>query len=60
MEEAYRVLYDSGRRDVVYTRRFDVLSSSLRKKASSGDLVLLKGSRAMAMERLFETLKEVG
>lgn len=61
MEEAYRVLYDAGDRErVLYTPEFPVLSESLGRQAERGDLVLIKASRSMQLERLYPTLEEVG
>lgn len=60
MEEAYRVLYDNGQAGrVFHTPSFEALSAELGRVTESGDLVLIKGSRSLAMERLHETLREV-
>ena len=59
MEEAYRVLHDHGLAGrAMHTDDFDELSWAVHHTASSGDILLLKGSRALAMERLYEGLGE--
>lgn len=57
MEEAYRVLDVSTMR-AFWTADFEVLKQSLREYVASGDILLLKGSRAVALERLIPALQE--
>ena len=58
MEAAYRVLAGAGRK-ITWTEDFDELRRSLADFVVSGDIVLVKGSRAMALERLVEELRVV-
>lgn len=57
MEEAYRVLEGSSMR-AFWTADFETLAQSLTAYVASGDIVLLKGSRAVALERLVPALQE--
>ncbi|MCX7656576.1 MAG: UDP-N-acetylmuramoyl-tripeptide--D-alanyl-D-alanine ligase [Treponemataceae bacterium] len=50
------VVATKGSAAVVYTPSFEELKEQLRQSVEEGDLVLLKGSRAMALERLTEIL----
>lgn len=60
MENAYKAILDSKcDKNIVYTTDFEQLSEKVRKDTRAGDLMLLKGSRAMAMERLCPLLREV-
>ena len=60
VKETYSVLKrECSGRKVIYTPDFDILSDYVRSGAQGGDLMLLKGSRVMAMERLFPTLRQV-
>lgn len=57
MEEAYRVLRRGAfRGNLVYSDNFEEIRRDVSEAMRSGDLFLLKGSRAMQMERLLPTL----
>ncbi|MCR5732840.1 MAG: UDP-N-acetylmuramoyl-tripeptide--D-alanyl-D-alanine ligase [Sphaerochaetaceae bacterium] len=58
IEECYDVLRSAGR-DCLYTRSFDDLSKEVRRDTNKGDLLLLKGSRVMEMERIYSALRRV-
>jgi len=58
MAETSRVLSSYGR-DAFHTTDFHALSSEVEKNSEGGDLFLLKGSRVMAMERLYPCLRNV-
>ncbi len=58
IEASYDVLKRAGRR-CLYTRSFDDLSSKVRKETAGGDLLLIKGSRIMEMERIYSALRSV-
>lgn len=60
MESAYKYLKkENYQGNLFYSDDFDDLSYAVDKNKKQGDLFLLKGSRAMAMERLIPTLQGV-
>jgi len=60
MESAYRyLLKENYSSDLFYSDNFDELKYEVDKNKQNGDLFLLKGSRAMAIERLIPTLQGV-
>ncbi len=60
MESAYRLLKDENySKKLFYTDEYEELEQHVTGYVESGDLVLLKGSRAMAMERLLSPLSLV-
>ncbi|MGN0907315.1 MAG: UDP-N-acetylmuramoyl-tripeptide--D-alanyl-D-alanine ligase [Bullifex sp.] len=60
VETTYETLLSFGLRDkVFYTSDFDSLSREVGRRARGGDFFLLKGSRVMALERLYPAFREV-
>ncbi len=60
MADAYQVLKQSGYEgNLLHTEDFDELHTHVMAKTHRGDLVLVKGSRAMAMERLVPSLTSI-
>ncbi len=60
MEAAYKMLKDENySRTLFFTDEYEELEQQVTSYVESGDLVLLKGSRAMAMERLISPLSLV-
>ncbi len=60
VETTYETLLSLGLKDkVFYTSDFDSLSREVGKRARGGDYFLLKGSRVMALERLYPAFREV-
>ncbi|MDD3996158.1 MAG: UDP-N-acetylmuramoyl-tripeptide--D-alanyl-D-alanine ligase [Sphaerochaetaceae bacterium] len=60
MMAAYRVMKQSGYGKAVYiTEDFAQLQSAVLSNVKKGDLILVKGSRAMAMERIVPSLVSI-
>lgn len=60
MENAYYYLKkENYQKDLFYSDNFEELCNAADKNKRDGDLFLLKGSRAMAIERLIPTLQGV-
>ncbi len=60
MESAYRYLINENySSNLFYSDNFEELKYEVQKNKQNGDLFLLKGSRAMAIERLIPTLQGV-
>ncbi len=60
MESAWTVMKQNGyTRDLFYTDDFEELQAKVMQEMRHGDLVLLKGSRAMAMERLVPGIRSI-
>lgn len=60
VKATYNRLVELGLKDkVFYTPDFISLCDEAKKRTKKGDLVLLKGSRVMALERLYPSLREV-
>ena len=60
VKATYNRLVELGLKDkVFYTPDFISLCIEAKKRTKKGDLVLLKGSRVMALERLYPSLREV-
>lgn len=60
VKTTYDTLLDLGLKDkVFYTHDFDSLSREVGRRARGGDYFLLKGSRVMALERLYPAFREV-
>ncbi|MHC1693230.1 MAG: UDP-N-acetylmuramoyl-tripeptide--D-alanyl-D-alanine ligase [Sphaerochaetaceae bacterium] len=60
MESAWKVMKQGGyNRHLFFTEDFEELEKHVVHETHRGDLVLLKGSRAMAMERLVPTIKSI-
>ncbi|MDY4609835.1 MAG: UDP-N-acetylmuramoyl-tripeptide--D-alanyl-D-alanine ligase [Sphaerochaetaceae bacterium] len=61
MESAWNLLRRSGYgRTLFFTDDYQELETAVQKDTHKGDLFLLKGSRAMAMERLVPAIRSVG
>lgn len=59
MKTTYEFLKVSGdTRPVFYTNNFEVLFNALHLQINAGDLLLLKGSRIMSMEKLYPALRK--
>lgn len=59
MEEAYQTIKrEKGKERVSFTQDFEELEVMVKDEVTSGDLVLLKGSRAAEMERLIPTIEK--
>jgi len=60
MESAWMVMKQNGyTRNLFYTDDFEELQAKVMQEMQRGDLVLLKGSRAMAMERLVPGIRSI-
>lgn len=60
MESAWRLMRANGfDRHLCYTDDYEELQQRMAKDCRKGDLVLLKGSRAMAMERLVPVISSI-
>lgn len=60
MQAAYEVIERAkDGRKVLYTQDFTYLSDQISSSLKSGDLMLLKGSRSMQMERVYSVLGKV-
>ncbi|OQA40888.1 MAG: hypothetical protein BWY50_01944 [Spirochaetes bacterium ADurb.Bin315] len=58
MEEAYQTIKrEKGKERVSFTQDFEELEGMVRDEVTAGDLVLLKGSRVVQMERLIPTIE---
>jgi UDP-N-acetylmuramyl pentapeptide synthase len=58
MEEAYQTIKrEKGKERVSFTQDFEELEGMVRVEVTAGDLVLLKGSRVVQMERLIPTIE---
>ncbi|MFA5698259.1 MAG: UDP-N-acetylmuramoyl-tripeptide--D-alanyl-D-alanine ligase [Sphaerochaeta sp.] len=58
LEEAYYTIKrEKGKEHVSFTQDFEELEVMVKGEVTPGDLVLLKGSRAVAMERLIPTIE---
>ena len=55
--EAYNSAQSSGTADCFHTEDYEDLKSMLLEDLGRGDLLLLKGSRSMSLERLLEPVK---
>ncbi|NLZ77309.1 MAG: UDP-N-acetylmuramoyl-tripeptide--D-alanyl-D-alanine ligase [Spirochaetales bacterium] len=59
MEEAYQTIKrEKGKERVSFTQDFEELEWMVRDEVTDGDLVLLKGSRVVGMERLIPTIEQ--
>jgi UDP-N-acetylmuramyl pentapeptide synthase len=59
MEEAYQTIKrEKGKERVSFTQDFEELEVMVKDEVTVGDLVLLKGSRVVQMERLIPTIEE--
>jgi UDP-N-acetylmuramoyl-tripeptide--D-alanyl-D-alanine ligase len=57
MEDAYEVFRQNDYKGIYkWTNNFSTLLKDVKKTVKKGDLILLKGSRGMALERLVESL----
>lgn len=61
MESAWNLLRRNGyERTLFFTDDYEELENAVQRDTHKGDLFLLKGSRAMAMERLVPAIRAVG
>ena len=57
IEESYRILYQQGFKGTIYhTTNYNDLKENVLNFICDGDLVLLKGSRSLSLERLLEPI----
>ncbi|MBQ6905098.1 MAG: hypothetical protein IJQ27_03370, partial [Spirochaetia bacterium] len=59
MKAAYDALTDSGK-DAFWSPEYEALEKAVIDFVRPGDLVVVKGSRGMAMERIVEKIKSRG
>ena len=56
-EAAYNAAKERGHPDVSWTTSFEELAAAVTGRIAAGDLILLKGSRSMELERLTDILR---